>query len=503
MGISGEVALAAAKKYTAESLIGGGALKGKNCVIKSISPITGGNRVTFEWTLDDGTVETDTMDVMDGAGGDSELIDALEDNVTVQDNTNLFSIPDGEYSGYGLSVKIKDSVITLNTPDGALAANLYVKLTNGVKISGSAKSEWRQESVSFLQVGKTYGYRNFILGGTQIKHGTTGSCRDSSGTSVLSHAHPLVTLDAGVSFITLYVPTGQVMKDLQYKIVISENKIPTDVTDITAYKDYWKEYTSELALNTEHYIDVDLTPMGLSVAYTQGMCTDGTNLYVATINHQDDTQNTLVSKYLLSDGSLVDDECSYSLGHANSMTYCDYTDKIYVVALNNTGTIHMINRDLTYVDSFDIDLTDVYSAYTGIGAISYNSVRQKFVCLLRGNRKGYALFDKDFNFEGIVWTTKISSPDSTLGEAVYGTMTTDENFIYQVIGKRPSMVAVFTYGGKYVGQIILPTSTDKMELEEIAITGGYAYLNVNKEAGHTAPYVQKLLCEYTRWADTL
>lgn len=71
MGISGEVALAAAKKYTAETVIGGGAIKGKNCIIKSISEITGGHRVTFEWTLDDGTVQTQTMDVMDGEGTNS------------------------------------------------------------------------------------------------------------------------------------------------------------------------------------------------------------------------------------------------------------------------------------------------------------------------------------------------------------------------------------------------------------------------------------------------
>ena len=63
------VTYAAAKKYTDKSIAGGGAIKGKNCTIDSISPITGGNRVTFKWTLDDGTVQTGVMDVMDGADG--------------------------------------------------------------------------------------------------------------------------------------------------------------------------------------------------------------------------------------------------------------------------------------------------------------------------------------------------------------------------------------------------------------------------------------------------
>ena len=61
--------LAASKKYTKETVEGAGAVKGKNCTIDSISPITGGNRVTFKWTLDNGTVQTGTMDVLNGADG--------------------------------------------------------------------------------------------------------------------------------------------------------------------------------------------------------------------------------------------------------------------------------------------------------------------------------------------------------------------------------------------------------------------------------------------------
>lgn len=73
MGISAEVALSAANAYTEETVIGGGAIKGKNCTISSITEITGGHRVTFQWTLDDGTVQTETMDVMDGTSDYSGL----------------------------------------------------------------------------------------------------------------------------------------------------------------------------------------------------------------------------------------------------------------------------------------------------------------------------------------------------------------------------------------------------------------------------------------------
>lgn len=64
-----KITYAAAKKYTDKSIAGGGAIKGKNCVVDSIMAITGGHRVTFKWTLDDGTVQTGYMDVMDGVDG--------------------------------------------------------------------------------------------------------------------------------------------------------------------------------------------------------------------------------------------------------------------------------------------------------------------------------------------------------------------------------------------------------------------------------------------------
>ena len=67
------MALGASKKYTNESILGGGVQKGKNCTIDSITPITGGNRVTFKWTLDNGTVQTGTMDVMDGEQGEAGI----------------------------------------------------------------------------------------------------------------------------------------------------------------------------------------------------------------------------------------------------------------------------------------------------------------------------------------------------------------------------------------------------------------------------------------------
>mgnify|MGYP007012608829 CR=1 FL=1 len=69
MALTAKQVYALSKKYTDDEVAGGGAIKGKNCIVKSLTAITGGHRVTFEWTLDNGTVQSDYIDVMDGADG--------------------------------------------------------------------------------------------------------------------------------------------------------------------------------------------------------------------------------------------------------------------------------------------------------------------------------------------------------------------------------------------------------------------------------------------------
>lgn len=68
MGLS-ILTLIAARKYIKESLLGGGAVVGKNVTISSITPIDGGNEVTFSYTLDSGQVKYSTLQVMDGKPG--------------------------------------------------------------------------------------------------------------------------------------------------------------------------------------------------------------------------------------------------------------------------------------------------------------------------------------------------------------------------------------------------------------------------------------------------
>jgi hypothetical protein len=70
MGLFDKIAYALAKKFTKDTIEGAGAVAGKNCIITNIQDIPGGHRITFQWTLDNGTVQTDYMTVMDGVKGD-------------------------------------------------------------------------------------------------------------------------------------------------------------------------------------------------------------------------------------------------------------------------------------------------------------------------------------------------------------------------------------------------------------------------------------------------
>ena len=69
--MNGITAYALSRGYTDISIAGGGISKGKNCLIDSIEDIDGGHRVNFKWELDDGTVLTDHMDVLDGEKGEA------------------------------------------------------------------------------------------------------------------------------------------------------------------------------------------------------------------------------------------------------------------------------------------------------------------------------------------------------------------------------------------------------------------------------------------------
>ena len=65
------IGLSVGMGYTDETVIGGGAIKGKNCVVSNIEEVADGINVTFQSILDDGTVKTDTAFIPRGTQGET------------------------------------------------------------------------------------------------------------------------------------------------------------------------------------------------------------------------------------------------------------------------------------------------------------------------------------------------------------------------------------------------------------------------------------------------
>ena len=70
MGMSGDLALALAKKYVQETADGLGAVKGASCTIKSVEQTDTGQKITFEWTGDSGNKQTSTLELSNGPKGE-------------------------------------------------------------------------------------------------------------------------------------------------------------------------------------------------------------------------------------------------------------------------------------------------------------------------------------------------------------------------------------------------------------------------------------------------
>lgn len=105
------------KKFTTESLLGGGAVKGAPATIQSITPVEGGNEVTFEWALSDGTLKTQKMFVENGTDG--------------KDGQNGIDGKDGES-------------VALNMPAVTLAASGWIDGKQTIGVAGAIADESKQ-----------------------------------------------------------------------------------------------------------------------------------------------------------------------------------------------------------------------------------------------------------------------------------------------------------------------------------------------------------------------
>lgn len=234
MALKPEEVLAIANQYTDETVLGGGALKGKNCTIQGIESIEGGQRVTFKWTLDDGTVKTNTMDVMNGdegvsiasgevteqghlrltmtdgstidcgtVTGDAQLQQALTANVAIGSVTNGKTYP----VGTKLEAIIRDMLISYMPPSISLTATPSTRLYDIVTESVATillKASVTKKSNPITKV-------SFYAGETLINEVTSG-------------------VASGGNFQYQYTPTTPIKADTTFKATVTDGKQTSNST---------------------------------------------------------------------------------------------------------------------------------------------------------------------------------------------------------------------------------------------------------------------------------
>ena len=154
MALNGKQAYAIAKKYTNDTVIGLGGIKGKNCIIQSAIKTNGITDVIFQWTDNNDVVQTTSIQVADGKDGIAITnVDVNEFNHLICMLSDGTIIDAGEIQGsgsYALPISstttlggVKIDGTTINIDENGVISSVgsggttnYSALTNKPSING-------------------------------------------------------------------------------------------------------------------------------------------------------------------------------------------------------------------------------------------------------------------------------------------------------------------------------------------------------------------------------
>ena len=197
---------------------------------------------------------------------------------------------------------------------------------------------------------------------------------------------------------------------------------------------------------------------------SQGAASDGTYVYVA-LRNSDDTGAVIV-KYRLDDGSFVAKSSVLQLGHANDMTYNTAKNILVVAHGQKQGKI------LTLVNPETLEFIEDVNIEKGSGAITYNPATDSYAISQGG--KTLHMLDKDLVYVTSYERTKLS------GYTAQG-MGSDESYIYfPMSGSGQNILDTFDWDGNRVTQIILPTPH---ESESLFYVNGRHFVSFNYDGG--------------------
>lgn len=139
---------AAAKKYTADSLIGLGALKGANCTVSKIEELNDGASVTFMWTATDGTTQRSTMKVSNGV--------SIVGVTMNSDNTISCTLSDGSVVKSSGAIKVEPNKINYTTSKDSTIKSVGGALDKLFENGGGVLEEKLDPNVSMGSVKASY-----------------------------------------------------------------------------------------------------------------------------------------------------------------------------------------------------------------------------------------------------------------------------------------------------------------------------------------------------------
>ena len=279
MGISIET-LVAAKKFTSETVLGGGAVVGKSVTISSITPIDGGNRITFSYTLDNGTAKTSTLDVMngvdgkDGSGsstGEENVIESIKVNGVTQSVTEDKSVDiivptvDVDKNYVDTELIKKANVSDIPSLDGYVTEeelNTKGYLTSHQDISGKVDKVKGKSLIADTEIERLKSIKNYD--DTDIKTELAKKANSTDVTKEISDKIAEVISDAPESFNTLKEISdwisGHENDASAMNSAIKDNKSAitalqtdkADKTEIPTVPTNVSEFTNDAGYLTEH-----------------------------------------------------------------------------------------------------------------------------------------------------------------------------------------------------------------------------------------------------------
>ena len=211
---------------------------------------------------------------------------------------------------------------------------------------------------------------------------------------------------------------------------------------------------------TADYTELLNSPAQGQYRVAQGAASDGTFVYLA-LRNSDDT-GSVITKHRLDDGSFVAKSSVLDLGHANDMTF-NIEKNLLVVAHGQTE-----GKILTLVNPDTLEFIEDVNIEKGAGAITYNPNTDSYAISQGG--KSLHMLDKDLKYVTSFDRTK---PDGYTAQG----MGSDETYIYfPMSSSSQNILDTFDWEGNPVCRIILPTAH---ESESLFYVNGRHFVSFN------------------------